>query len=263
MIRKESIAVLPGGWKPIRILQIGDIHLAPWQKRKIRFLKSLANLETDLVVNTGDNLGHKDSIEPLLEALGPLLKKPGVFVNGSNDYYAPTPKNPVNYIFRVSAPPKSEALDTQKMVEAFESAGWTNLNNAQSELTVSGEPIWFIGTDDWHIGKADLAKLLPSNKFTIGVTHAPYLRVLEGLALLGASMVFSGHTHGGQVRLPLVGALTTNSDLPNRYARGKSDWEFSGKKMILSVVAGLGNSIYAPIRFFCRPEVRFITLLPK
>jgi predicted MPP superfamily phosphohydrolase len=63
--------------------------------------------------------------------------------------------------------------------------------------------------------------------------------------------------------LPIVGALTTNSDLPNRFARGLSGWAFEGKSSVLSVVAGLGNSIFAPVRFFCRPEVRLITLLPK
>lgn len=75
-------------------------------------------------------------------------------------------------------------------------------------------------------------------------------------------MIFAGHTHGGQVRLPFIGALTTNSDLPNKFARGVSGWEFGNNDSILSVVAGLGNSIFAPVRFFCRPEVRLITLTP-
>jgi predicted MPP superfamily phosphohydrolase len=86
---------------------------------------------------------------------------------------------------------------------------------------------------------------------------------IEKLTGLGSKMIFAGHTHGGQVRLPLIGALTTNSDLPNRFARGISGWEFQGKQSILSVVAGVGNSIFAPVRFFCRPEVRIITLLAK
>jgi predicted MPP superfamily phosphohydrolase len=84
--------------------------------------------------------------------------------------------------------------------------------------------------------------------------------VIERFTSIGASVIFAGHTHGGQVRLPIVGALTTNSDLPNKFARGISGWEFGQKASILSVVAGLGNSIFAPVRFFCRPEVRIITL---
>jgi len=263
VIRNQTLRVLPAGSKPINVLQIGDIHLAPWQKRKMAFLKSLANKQIDLVVNTGDNLGHEKSIPPLLDALGPLLQKPGVFVNGSNDYFAPVPKNPLGYIFNPSKTPNAVALETHLMTDSFEKAGWLNLNNKQATLEVSGSKIRFIGIDDWHIGKADLEALKESSDFTIGLTHAPYLKVLEGLTARGAKVIFAGHTHGGQVRLPIIGALTTNSDLPNKFARGTSGWEFQGKKSMLSVVAGLGNSIFAPVRFFCLPEVRIITLIPE
>ena len=263
VVRKESIRVLPAGSKPIRILQIGDIHLAPWQKRKMAFLQSLANQDIDLVVNTGDNLGHEKAIAPLLLALGPLLQKPGVFVNGSNDYFAPVPKNPFGYIFHSSNKSNAVALETSLMTNAFEKAGWLNLNNQEATLEVAGSRIRFIGIDDWHVGKAKLEALREADSYTIALTHAPYLKVLESLTLLGAKMIFAGHTHGGQVRLPFIGALTTNSDLPNRFARGTSGWEFQGKRSILSVVAGLGNSIFAPVRFFCFPEVRLITLISE
>ena len=261
MTRQESIKVLPKGSNPIRVLQIGDIHMAPWQKSKQRFIKELVKYPFDLVVNTGDNLGHTKAIQPLLECLAPLLERPGVFVNGSNDYYAPVPKNPISYIFHTSKAPNSARLETAKMTTAFEQAGWHNLNNKAVELELVGNPIRFIGVDDYHIGKSKLSELAASQSFTIGLTHAPYQEILRGLTLRGAEMIFAGHTHGGQVRVPILGALTTNSDLPNRYARGTSGWSFEGKSSILSVVAGLGNSIFAPVRFFCRPEVRLITLL--
>jgi len=120
--------------------------------------------------------------------------------------------------------------------------------------------------DDAHDGLDDLNSL-PSQanrvadcQAIIGVSHAPYLRVLEAMSQAGAAMVFAGHTHGGQVCLPAIGALTTNCDLPNKNAKGLSGWNFGGRDMLLNVVAGLGHSIYAPVRFFCRPEVRVITL---
>jgi predicted MPP superfamily phosphohydrolase len=263
VIRKQSIKVLPTGSKPIRVLQIGDIHLAPWQKNKMRFLRSLGSKEIDLVVNTGDNLGHKNAIKPLLDALGPLLSKPGVFVHGSNDYFAPVAKNPFGYIFHSSATPNSERLNTDELTEGFESAGWVNLNNRFAEIEINGTRVRFLGIDDYHIGNAKFELLVPSDKFSIALTHAPYMEAIEKLTGLGAEIIFAGHTHGGQVRVPLVGALTTNSDLPNKFARGVSGWEFEGKASVLSVVAGLGNSIFAPVRFFCRPEVRLITLLAK
>lgn len=261
VVRKESIAVLPAGSKPIRILQVGDIHLAPWQKKKMGFLQKLGQIEVDLVINTGDNLGHEKAIEPLLECLSGLLNKPGVFVHGSNDYYAPVFKNPIGYIFHSSTKPTSKRLDTEKLTLGFESAGWVNLNNATKKISISGQDILFHGLDDFHIGLQDSSKLSPSTGFSIGVTHAPYLEALNTLSDAGAGIVFAGHTHGGQVRFPFIGALTTNSDLPNRYARGTSKLLVSGKEIFLSVVAGLGNSIYAPIRFLCRPEVRLITLV--
>lgn len=245
------------------VLQLGDIHLAPWQKRKIRFLKNLGSREFDLVVNTGDNLGHGLAIKPLLDALSPLLEKPGVFVHGSNDYYGPAPKNPFGYIFGSSAKPKSERLDTASLTEGFEKAGWINLNNSSAEIEVSGNKINLIGVDDYHIGFSNFEKLEPRAGFTMALTHAPYLKVIESLTELGSDIIFAGHTHGGQVRVPFIGALTTNSDLPTKFARGISSWKFSGKSAILSVTAGLGNSIFAPIRFFCRPEVRLVTLVAK
>jgi predicted MPP superfamily phosphohydrolase len=251
-------------------MQIGDIHLAPWQKNKMRFLKSLGKTEVDLVVNTGDNLGHKAAIEPLLDALGPLLSKPGVFVHGSNDYYAPVLKNPFGYLFRPSAKPQDHGielgtlapgtLNTKELTDGFEAAGWHNLNNRSEELVVSGNQIRFVGIDDFHIGLSELDTVVASDSFTIALSHAPYMEVIEKFTRCGASVIFAGHTHGGQVRVPFVGALTTNSDLPNKFARGISGWEFGQKASILSVVAGLGNSIFAPVRFFCRPEVRIITL---
>jgi predicted MPP superfamily phosphohydrolase len=62
VVRRENIKVLPANSKPITVLHIGDIHLAPWQKRKAKFVHSLAQLKPDLVINTGDNLGHADAI---------------------------------------------------------------------------------------------------------------------------------------------------------------------------------------------------------
>jgi len=237
----------------------------------MRFLRSLGSKDIDLVVNTGDNLGHKDAIEPLLDALGPLLSKPGVFVHGSNDYYAPILKNPFGYLFRPSASPNDpevdnaalapETLNTKALTAGFESAGWHNLNNRSHELVVQGNSIRFVGIDDFHIGLSDLERVVEKEQFTIALTHAPYLAVIEKFTGVGAKLIFAGHTHGGQVRLPFFGALTTNSDLPNRFARGVSGWEFGDRSSILSVVAGIGNSIFAPVRFFCRPEVRLITLI--
>jgi len=269
-VREADIAdALPAGSKPLRVLHISDIHLAPWQKRKARWVSGLAKLNPDLVVNTGDNLSHRDVIEQALDMLAPLQKFPGVFVHGSNDYHAPTVRNPLAYLLAPSTPENGKALDTPKFTDTLERSGWLNLNNRSGALTVNGSRIGFIGLDDPHDKLANLASLpaqaseVSNSDVVVGVFHAPYLNVIEAMTLNGASVIFAGHTHGGQVCLPFKGALVTNCDLPARYAKGLSGWEFEGKHSVLNVCAGLGTSIFAPVRFFCLPEVRLITLLPK
>ncbi len=264
----EIVGVLPSGSKPIRVLHVSDFHLAPWQKRKQRFITELADLNPDLVINTGDNLGHRDAIDPLVESLTPLMRYPGVFAHGSNDYEAPSLRNPLSYLLSPSKPQHGHPLDTDRMTKAFELGGWLNLNNRGGELSVSGLRIGFIGLDDAHDGKDDVASI-PAQvssqtaiDLRIAVTHAPYLRLIELFTEADASVIFAGHTHGGQVCLPGNRALVTNCDLPARYARGLSAWSFGGKSAILNVCAGLGTSIFAPVRLFCRPEVRLVTLLP-
>ncbi len=268
VIRRESVRVLPVGSKPLTILHIGDIHLAPWQKRKAKFVHSLGQLKPDLVINTGDNLGHKDAIGPVLTALAPLLQLPGVFVNGSNDYLGPVLRNPFSYLVKPSDRSDGQPLDTARLLAGFKSSGWLNLNNREGSIVINGLNLGFIGVDDAHDELDDTSSLKPQSSrlsasdIVIGVSHAPYLRVLEAMAAANASMVFAGHTHGGQVCVPGYGALTTNCDLPTKNAKGLSSWSFAGRDLILNVVAGLGNSIFAPVRFACRPEVRLVTLLP-
>ncbi|HEX5402804.1 MAG TPA: metallophosphoesterase, partial [Pseudonocardiaceae bacterium] len=97
-LRTATLPVLAPSARPLRVLHISDLHMMPGQAAKQRWVKGLADLDPDLVVNTGDNLAHRQAVPSVLRALGPLLDKPGVFVFGSNDYYAPKPKNPVRYL---------------------------------------------------------------------------------------------------------------------------------------------------------------------
>lgn len=268
VVRAEA-AVLPKGSANIRVLHISDIHMAPWQKRKQRFIAELIGEKPDLIVNTGDNLGHKNVVGETLNALKPLLSVPGVFVNGSNDYFAPRFKSPITYLFEPSTPHQEQPLDTKTLTSTFESNSWRNLNNSSNSLEINGVKLALLGVDDAHLELDDLesldqtAALREKADVTIGVTHAPYRRVIEAMAENGVDILFAGHTHGGQVRFPFVGALTTNSDLPNSNAKGMSAWSFGDRVMLLNVSAGLGNSIFAPIRFFNRPEVRLVTLVAK
>lgn len=268
---EQTLPVLPVDAVPIRVLHVSDLHLAPWQHKKRRWLKNLPErVAFDLVVNTGDNLGHIDAVPVALDSLGPLLRSPGVFVNGSNDYFAPQFRNPLEYLKAPSQRRSQQPLDTVAMTNEFERAGWLNLNNRGGQLKVNGTSLSFVGVDDYHDGLADLNSLQNSAQVQqgtsttlLGVSHAPYLAVIDAMNDVEAKVLFAGHTHGGQVCIPGYGALVTNCDLPTRAAKGLSTWSRGGRQLWLNVCAGLGHSIYAPVRLACRPEVRIVTLVAR
>lgn len=274
-VREHDARILPPGSRPVRVLHLSDAHMAPWQRRKQRWIAALADTwRPDLVVNTGDNLGHEQGLRGLRAALDPLRGIPGVFVHGSNDHAAPTPRNPLRYFTGPSAVSVAgEPLDTQALDGYLaDELGWLNLNNDVGSVEVAGVRLDAFGVSDAHRGWDDLdalpellddlkADIAPAAA-TLGVTHAPYRRVLDEYVDLGADVIFAGHTHGGQVRVPGFGALVANCDIPLRQARGFSRWTHRGRTVPLNVSAGLGHSIYAPVRFACRPEVSLVTLLP-
>jgi predicted MPP superfamily phosphohydrolase len=277
-LRRVSLPVLPRGAAPLRVLHISDIHLVPRQARKIEWIRGLAALEPDLVVNTGDNLGDLQAVPAALRALEPLLAFPGVFVMGSNDYFAPTFKNPALYLTKSHARSSpSIPLPTADLVDGLARAGWADLTNARAALSIRGQALEFVGVDDAHLSYDRYAAVAgprdPSAALTVGVTHAPYRRVLDSMTADGAALVIAGHTHGGQLCLPFYGTLVTNCDLDRRRAKGVSRWwpgagatpssEAPADAAWLEVSAGLGTSPYAPVRFACRPEATLLTLKAK
>lgn len=275
-LRRYALPVLRPGSLPVRVLQLSDIHMVPGQRTKADWIRGLAALEPDLVVNTGDNLSHLQAVPHALEALKPLLERPGVFVMGSNDYYAPTPKNPGRYLTKDYAKVVAErvALPTEELRSGMTDAGWVDLDNARTSLHLGGQRIDLVGVDDPHIERDDYASVsapAAADATTVGVAHAPYQRVLDAMTADGARLVIAGHTHGGQLCVPGYGALVTNCDLDRGRAKGVSRWwpgagtstPRPSDAAWLHVSAGLGASRYAPVRFACRPEATLMTLVPE
>jgi predicted MPP superfamily phosphohydrolase len=280
-VRHEVLPVLEPGAKDVKVLHLADIHLAPWQSRKQEWIRSLAELKPDLVVNTGDNLGHNDTYDALEYTLKPFAEVPGVFVNGSNDYVGPVLKNPFAYFGGPSGHKRqAKELDTTRLESFFENQlGWNNLNNDAATLIINASRLEFFGVNDAHRNWDDLAGLPATieslresetwddgradalETLSIGVTHAPYRRVLDSFVTNGADVIFAGHTHGGQVRIPgMSQALVANCDIPREKAMGLSTWHHARRTVWLNVSAGIGTSIYAPVRFACRPEAVLVTL---
>ncbi|UGU28796.1 metallophosphoesterase [Mycolicibacterium smegmatis] len=262
VLREATMPVLAPGSTSLRVLHISDLHMRPNQRRKQAWLRDLARLEPDLVVNTGDNLAHPKAVPAVVQSLSELLSVPGLFVFGSNDYFGPRPKNPLNYVTKPQHRTQGEALPWQDLRAAFTERGWLDLTHTRRDLEVAGLHLSVAGVDDPHLKRDRYDTVAgPANaaaNLTLGLTHSPEPRVLDRFAADGYQLVLAGHTHGGQLCLPFYGALVTNCELDRSRAKGASRW---GADMQLHVSAGIGTSPYAPVRFCCRPEATLLTLV--
>lgn len=262
VVREVTMPVLTPGSTPLRVLHLSDIHMRPAQRHKQQWLRELSRWEPDLVVNTGDNLSHPRAVPAVVQALGDLLSAPGLFVFGSNDYFAPTLKNPAKYLTDSSHRSHGNPLPWQDLRAAFNERGWVDLTHSRRDLEVAGLTVAAAGVDDPHLGRDRYDTIAgapnPTANLSLGVTHAPYTRVLDRFAADGYQLVMAGHTHGGQLCLPFYGALVTNCDLDRSRVKGVSRW---GAETALHVSAGIGTSPFAPFRFFCRPEATLLTLV--
>ena len=261
-LRRQLIPVLPSGQSDLRVLHISDLHMVPGQHRKREWVQSLITLAPDSVIATGDFLSHEDAIPEGIDTLEPLFDIPGAFVLGSNDYFAPKLKNPAKYLTDSGHRSHGNPLPWQDLRAAFTERGWLDLTHNRRDLEVAGLVIAAAGVDDAHLGRDRYETIAgppsPAANLSLGVTHAPYTRVLDRFAADGYQLVMAGHTHGGQLCLPFYGALVTNCDLDRSRVKGASRW---GAETALHVSAGIGTSPFAPLRFCCRPEATLLTLV--
>ena len=283
VLRRVQVPVLARGEAPLRLLHLSDLHLTPRGTAERDWVAGLAALEPDLTVVTGDMLAHQRAVPTVVAALGELLRRPGVFVLGSNDYHEPSARNPLRYFMGPSRLEREPTpLPTGDLVAALTDAGWLDLTNTRGTLRVAGRGVRFVGVDDPHIGRDRMPPPEPLGRhgrdegvLRLGVAHAPYLRVLDAMTEDGADLVLAGHTHGGQVCVPGYGALVTNCDLPRAYAKGLFAWSPStparpaqdrlgeAASSWVHVSAGLGTSPFTPVRLACRPEATLLTLVPR
>lgn len=263
-LRRFSVPILPPGSPDLKVLHISDLHFTAGQPWKQQWVRRLAALEPDLVVDTGDNLGGDDGVEPAFAALDPLLGRPGAFVPGSNDWFAPSPKNPLGYLRspdrhrRIYGP----RLPWGEVRARFVARGWLDLTHRRTTIDLRGVRVELAGVSDPHLYADHYERVAGpvTADVAIGLSHSPEPRVVDAFAADGFSLILSGHTHGGQLRVPLFGALVTNCGLERKRARGLSRWPSGG---YLHVSAGLGTSRYAPVRFACHPEATLLTLTAR
>lgn len=217
----------------LRIVHLTDIHHSLFTPLEYvqRAVRMANHLRPDLVALTGDYVTLSPAyIWPAAQALGKLRARLGVFaVLGNHD-------------FKVDADEVTRALRAQRI---------RVLRNAHHALSARGETLWVLGVDDLWSGEDDLPAALrsvPARDPKILLCHNPM--GIHRAAAYGIDFVISGHTHGGQVRLPVVGSVRGNSKLGERFIDG---WNrLNGTQIYIS--RGIGRSV-VPLRLNCPPEI--------
>ncbi|MEO8292003.1 MAG: metallophosphoesterase [Actinomycetota bacterium] len=255
---RHSLDILPaggGGPASLTVLHLSDLHFVAGDRRKAAFLSTLP--PADVTVVTGDFLAEPEAVEIAVAAVAAARGRLGSwFVLGSNDYFVPRPRNYLTYFRSGRRPRAARRGRSADLIAQLEADGWEHLRNLRSQITLDGLPMELLGLDDAHIDRQD-SRAMPRSapeRFGLAVMHSP--DSAPESAACGYELILAGHTHGGQVRLPLVGALVTNSAMPRRLASGLI--RMGSAVMFLS--PGLGTSKYAPFRFLCRPEATLLQL---
>jgi hypothetical protein len=229
---------LPESFEGFRIAHITDVHHSRIVSiEEIQRMVRLARgIKADLIALTGDyTTSYRRYIEPCAEALGKLEAPHGVWaVLGNHDHYT----------------------DSELTMRALERNHLGLLNNANTTLRRGGDAIQLTGIDDWSWAGTDWRRAfqgLERNRATILLSHQP--SVLDLGETRGMSLILSGHTHGGQIDLPLLGAPARFATKDLKYARGL----FKRGNTQLYVSSGTGV-IGLPVRFGVRPEIAVLRL---
>jgi predicted MPP superfamily phosphohydrolase len=254
---RYSLQILPSTSRPLTVLHLSDLHFLSSDEGKVRFISSLGL--PDVAVVTGDILGEPEAVETAVRGLHPVRgRTASYFVLGSNDYWAPRPLNYAAYFRKRRRRRKGVKSRTDDLIRQLEGDGWIHLNNRKAEVSSDGVRMEIVGLDDPHVERHDLRAAVRADGDAVGLAAVHSPDPATELAALGYQLILSGHTHGGQVRLPFVGALVTNSTIPRKLCMGLSRLG----PAFLHFSPGLGTSKYAPFRFLCRPEATVIELAP-
>jgi uncharacterized protein len=215
---------------PIKIAHLTDIHTSGLGRRELKLLKIIEAEQPDVIAITGDSINITSDYGGLRDLLIQLHAPLGVWlVRGNHEDWWP--------------------VDNEE--QYYKSAGVKLLVNSSGEVR---DGIWFVGFDDLYAGSPDMKKAfsgVPEAAYKIALFHSPiYFETEAGRS----DLVLAGHSHGGQVQLPLIGP-PYRPPFCGKYIEG---WfELRGTKMYVS--RGVGTSI-VDVRFWCRPEVAIITV---
>lgn len=251
---------LPPSWDGVRVLFLSDPHVVRWSKREEKLLQMLDGISPiDLVVWGGDFLQGGAGPAPSLK-----------LVEQVNARYKDVPI----YAVLGNAEHKMNFRKRETYVRELQTRGCRVLLNEWETLTLRNESVTIAGVDDPYYGHADVPAALqnaPRTQFTLLLSHSP--QTATQAAHLGVDLMLSGHTHGGQVRLPLWGPLKTQNPLARKMDFGV--WNRARLQKILNrdpggdtvtfISRGIGVANVPRLpwltpRFLCRPEIVVLTL---
>lgn len=257
-IRKRRIDLQGPPMRPLEILHLSDLHFNPGQVAQKNIIQRIAEVPVDLVFITGDFIDGTDGIEPCLEILRPLRARYGIFcVLGNHDYYRTSWRNLMHRTGDTRIFKRMERNDIDRLVAGLKDLGITVLRNERKTVTIENHSITIAGLDDPYTERGDIGKTFDrytKNGPCLVLSHAP--EPYKQLADLGADLVFCGHTHGGQIRIPFFGALITRTLAPRPLAYGLNRID----QTLIYTTSGMGTSHITPPRFLCPPEVNFFTI---
>ena len=234
-LTRETLAVsgLPPALGGLRIGLVTDLHRSETVSHEMidRAVRLVMAEAPDLVILGGDYVtwGDRRFVVPAADALAPLSAPHGVFaILGNHD-------------------------NDRDMPAALASKGFVVLRDARTRLTVRGETLDLAGIRYWTSRLSEIAYVLRgASPNVILLAHTPK-RLVEAAAL-AVPLVLSGHTHGGQIVLPFVGAVAAR-EFPVIAGTGRRD------STAIFVSRGVGT-VYIPVRLNCPPEVAILTLQP-
>ncbi len=265
--RRVAVPNLPPGLGGLRILHISDTHFPADGASLERFAELIAELEYDIVFATGDYVETAAGWPTAIEAFSLLHAPFGVYASlGAHDYLSPisTLAEWTDAALRRILGGSRKLIDPSPFTDRIESLGVHLLRNSSTQLEINGDILRIAGAGDDSVGMARLDLALPRNDsdsddadtLTVLLTHSPdaVLRLKRPPPL-----VFCGHTHGGQIRIPGYGAPVRHSRLVDRR---RTAGLFHHRNAQVIVSQGFGTAVI-PLRLLCPPQLAVIELAPS
>ena len=230
------ISKLPIEFQGFTILHLTDLHSKEYGDAQRHLIELINRQQFDVVAITGDLVDKSNpSMEPAIALVKGLQSKPIFFVPGNHEWWT-------NY--QIKSP--------------LEDLGVHILENGQFKYNIGNSHILIMGVDDPYLGRDQLNMALAGVSDSVPkvlLAHAP--NIFSKAVEANVDLVLVGHTHGGQVRLPLVGAVVA----PGQGLFPEIDYgQFTSGSTNMIINGGLGESVL-PIRFYNRPEILLVTLI--